>query len=176
MNVGSDEARRRVQFALAVGVLIVAVIAMTIVDPGGDTGDPHLGMPTGQSRGPALEKPPVPLRGKEGRAAALSAERFVQAYLRYQEGHLRGRDRSALLRYSTPDLGGQLLRAPVRLPPGSRFPRQFVARIADLEAGLFDGSPAFLVALVVAGKTGTHLLSVSLIEQGRGWVVAGIGP
>ena len=56
------------------------------------------------------------------------------------------------------------------------MPRQFVARIAAVEAGLFDGSPAFLVALVVAGRTGTHLLSTSLVERGNGWVVAGIGP
>jgi hypothetical protein len=110
------------------------------------------------------------------RAAAYSARRFVHAYLRYQEGRLRGTDRESLLRYSTPDLGGQLVRAPVRVPPGSRIPRQFVARIAAVEAGLFDGSPAFLVVLVVAGRTGTHLLSTSLIEYEGGWVVAGIGP
>ena len=175
--MGSDEARRRVHFGLAVGVLVAAVIAMTIIDPEGDGADSRLGVPAGhQSQDPVHEASADPRRGGKGRAAVLSARFFVQAYLRYQEGDLRSRDRAALLRYSTPDLGGQLLRAPVRLPPGSRFPRQFVARIAGLQAGLFDGSPAFLVVLVVAGRTGTHLLSANLVETERGWVVAGIGP
>lgn len=174
--MGSEEARRRVQFALAFSTLVLAAIAMTIIGPGGAGDDSRPRVPVGQSRDPDLERQADRPRGGEGRAAALSARRFVQAYLRYQEGHLRSRDRAALLRYSTPDLGGQLLRAPVRLPPGSRFPRQFVARIAGLEAGLFEGSPAFLVVLVIAGRTGTHLLSSSLIERERGWVVAGIGP
>lgn len=174
--MGSDEARSKVYFALAAAVLVAAVLAMTAIDPGRDGIESRLGGPAGPSWDLNLERPADPLRGEEGRAAALSARRFVQAYLRYQEGHLRGGDRAALLRYSTPDLGGQLLRAPVRLPPGSRFPRQFVARIAGLEAGLFEGSPTFLVVLVIAGRTGTHLLSASLIERGGGWLVAGIGP
>ena len=175
--MGSEDARRRVQFGLAVGVLVAAVIAMTIIDPDGDGADSRQRVPAGlHAQDPVPEATANPRHGGEGRAAALSARLFVQSYLRYQEGRLRDRDRAALLRYSTPDLGGQLLRAPVRLPPGSRFPRQFVARIAGLQAGLFDGSPAFLVVLVVAGRTGTHLLSANLVETDRGWVVAGIGP
>lgn len=175
--MGSEETRRKIVFALAVTALVVSAIAMAILDREKDIGAPAVVAPrSGQARGLPEGARRAPQQGAEMRVAAYSARRFVNAYLRYQEGRLRGTDREFLLRYSTPDLGSQLVRAPVRVPPGSRVPRQFVARIAAVEAGLFDGSPAFLVVLVVAGRTGTHLLSTSLIEHEGGWVVAGIGP
>ncbi|HEU5105556.1 MAG TPA: hypothetical protein VFU11_06915 [Solirubrobacterales bacterium] len=158
------------------GVLIAAAIAMTIIDAGGRNQEDRVGVLGATARGPSLEEPAESVRGGATEAATRSARLFVQAYLRYQEGRLRSGDRASLLRYSTSELGGQLLRAPVRLPPGSRFPRQFVARIAGLKAGVFEGGPALTVALVIAGRTGAHLLSASLIEQGGAWIVAGIGP
>lgn len=175
--MGSEETRRKITFAVAVAALAVSAFVMAILDS-----DEGIDAPTNVAprSGPARDLPEgerwAPQGGAHMRAAASSARRFVHAYLRYQEGRLRGTDRELLLLHSTPDLGGQLVRAPVRVPPGSRVPRQFVARVAAVEAGLFDGSPAFLVALVVAGRTGTHLLSTSLIEHDNGWVVAGIGP
>ena len=175
--MGSEETRRKIAFAVAVAALVISAFAMAILDR-----DEGIDVPTTVAlrSGPARDLPEgerqAPQHGAQMRAAAYSARRFVHAYLRYQEGRLSRTDRESLLLCSTPDLGGQLVRAPVRVPPGSAVPRQFVARIAAVEAGLFDGSPAFLVALVVAGRTGTHLLSTSLVERGNGWVVAGIGP
>ncbi len=175
--MGSEETRRKITFVVAVAALVASAFAMTILDR-----DEGIDAPTtvAPRSGPDRDLPEgegwAAQHGAQMHAAAYSARRFVHAYLRYQEGRLRGTDRESLLLHSTPGLGGQLVRAPVRVPPGSRVPRQFVARIAGVEAGLFDGSPAFLVALVVAGRTGTHLLSTSLVERDNGWVVAGIGP
>jgi hypothetical protein len=150
----SEETRRKITFAVAVAALVASAFAMAIldrdegIDPPSSVASrsgPVRNLPEGERR--------APRHGAQMRAAAYSARRFVHAYLRYQEGRFRRTDRESLLLYSTPDLGGQLVRAPVRVPPGSRVPRQFVARIAGVEAGLFDGSPAFLVAVVVAGRT-----------------------
>jgi|GEM_PF-1959438 len=175
--MGPDETRRKIVFALAVAALVAGVFAMAILDrEEGRGGSTDVAPRSGQARDLPEGERRAPQHGAEMRAAAYSARRFVQAYLRYQEGRFGGADRESLLLYSTPDLGGQLVGAPVRVPPGSRVPRQFVARVAAVEAGLFDGSPAFLVVLVIAGRTGTHLLSTSLIEHEDGWVVAGIGP
>jgi hypothetical protein len=175
--MGSEETRRRITFAAAVAVLVVGALAMAVLDRDGGEGAERGAAP---ESGHARELPQgagrAPSRGAEMRAAAHAARRFVHAYLRYQEGRLGGVDRETLLRYSTAELGGQLVRAPVRVPPGSPAPVQFVARTAAVGAGLFDGSPAFLVALVVAGRSGTHLLTTSLIEEQSSWVVAGIGP
>ena len=175
--MGADETRRKVAFALAVAALAAGALAMAIFDGEEGTGS-TAAMTTRMGQGRLLSERngSAHRRGTETRSAAFSARRFVRAYLLYQEGNLSGSDRTSLLRYSTPDLGGQLVRAPVRIPPGSRAPRQFVARIAAVQAGLFDGSPAFIVTVVVAGSSGTHLLNTSLVEHGGIWVVAGIGP
>jgi hypothetical protein len=175
--VGSEETRRRITFAAAVAALVVGALAMAVLDRG-EGENAERGAPP--ESGHAQELPEGagrrPRRGAEMRAAAHAARRFVHAYLRYQEGRLDGADRESLLRYSTAELGSQLVRAPVRVPPGNPVPVQFVARTAAVGAGLFDGSPAFLVALVVAGRSGTHLLTTSLVEEQGSWVVAGLGP
>lgn len=174
--MGSEETRRKLIFAVAAVALAVGALAMAMLDREGVGAPTIAARGAGQARGLTEMERRVPQPGAETHAAAYAARRFVQAYLRYQEGRLRSTDRDSLLRYSTPDLGDQLVQAPVRIPPGSRVPRQFVARIAAVRAGLFDGSPAFLVAVVVAGRTGTHLLGTSLVEDEGGWAVAGVGP
>jgi len=108
--------------------------------------------------------------------ASLSATRFTAAYLRYEEGVLGPAVRRSIRQFATPDFGGQLLRAPVRVPPGSQPPRQWVARVAAVRVGLFDGNPALVAVLVIAATDGGHLLRVILSEEGSRWLVAGIGP
>ncbi|HEX7244027.1 MAG TPA: hypothetical protein VF245_00500 [Solirubrobacterales bacterium] len=174
--MGPEKTRRKIAFVLAAATLAAGALAMAALDRGegravNTAPDPQPGRAQAPSR--VL---PARGRGAQMREAASSAHRFLAAYLRYQEGHLNSAGRASLLRYATTDLGRQLVRAPVRVPPGSRAPRQFVARVAAVRVGLFASRPALLVAVVVAGRSGTHLLSTSLIETGRGWVVAGVGP
>lgn len=174
--IGSAETRGKVAFAAAVAILVVGAVAMAMLDHNEEFDASAVATREESHALPSVAERADSEHGREMRVAASSARHFVQAYLRYQEGRLRSTDRESLLRYSTRDLGGQLVRAPVRVPPGSRVPRQFVARIAGVQAGLFDGRPALLVTVVVAGSSGTHLLSASLIGQGGTWAVAGIGP
>jgi hypothetical protein len=171
----SSDARRKLIFALALATLIVGAGVMAHLD----RSEPVAGS-TGASRArhapapPVIERQPPEIGGTLG--AARSAGRFVRAYLRYEVGALRRGDREALSRFSTPQFGGELLRVPVRIPPGSRAPRQRVGRVAAVHVSLFDGKPALLVSVVVAGSTGAHLLRTSLIKRNGRWLVAGIGP
>ena len=170
----SSDARRKLIFALALATLIAGAGAMALLD----RSEPLAG-PGGVSRAGRALAPSVgehqDLHG-EPLGAARSAESFVRAYLRYETGTLRRWESEALSRFSTPQFGGQLLRAPVRVPPGSRAPRQRVVRVAAVHVSLFDGKPALLVSVVVAGSDGAHLLKTSLIRRDGRWVVAGIGP
>ena len=109
-------------------------------------------------------------------AASLSATRFTTAYLRYEEGALGPAERRSIRQFSTPEFGGQLVRAPVRIPPGAHPPRQWVARVAMVRVGLFDGRPALVAIIVIAATDGGHLLRATLTEEGSRWLVAGIGP
>lgn len=172
----SAETRGKIAFVAAVAILVAGAVAMAMLDRNEEFGASAVAPKEESHALSSVAERADSEHGSEMRVASFSARHFVQAYLRYQEGRLRSADRDSLLRYSTTDLGGQLVHAPVRVPPGSRVPRQFVARIAGVQAGLFDGSPALLVTVVVAGSSGTHLLSASLIGQGGSWVVAGIGP
>lgn len=170
------ETHRKIAFVAALATLIAGVTAMALFDGTQEEAALPAASRVGQALAPAAEGRRAPGGGAGMRDVALSAGRFVRAYLRYEAGTLRSADRESLTRYSTPQLGGQLLRAPVRIPPGSRLPRQFVARIAAVQAGLFEGMPALLVSIVVAGSNGTHLLRASVIKRHDGWVVAGVGP
>jgi len=173
--MGSAEARRKIVFAVALATLIAGAGAMTLFDRTEEEAAPPAASRAGWAL-PAAGERQAPGGGGGMRDAVLSAGRFVRAYLRYEAGTLRGADRKSLVRYSTPQFGGQLLRAPVRIPPGSPPPRQLVARIAAVQVGLFEGRPALLVSVVVAGSNGTHLLRASVIKRNDGWAVAGIGP
>ena len=174
--MGSADARRRIVFAVSLVTLISAAAAMALLDRAEEGHRSYAASRAGR----ALAPPAEGLRAPEGSAempeAASSASRFVRAYLRYQAGALEGAGLESLVRYSTVQLGGQLVRAPVRIPPGTRAPRQIVARIAAVEISLFDGRPSLLVSVVIAGSNGTHLLRASVVKQNSRWVVASIGP
>ncbi len=169
------EDRRKALFALALATLVAAAGATALA---------HRGERVAGPRAPRLHG--VPDLHEERRRsggggggmldATRSAERFVRAYLRYEAGTLTATGRRALARFSTAQLGGQLLRAPVRIPPGGRAPRQRVVRIASARVSVLDGEPALLVGVLVAGSGGAHLLRASTIEQGGRWLVAGVGP
>jgi hypothetical protein len=169
----SVEAHRKIVFAAALAILVAGATAMALLDrPEKDSTPSH----AGRASALAVAEHQAPNRGREIREASFSATSFVRAYLHYEGGALRSADRESLVRYSTSQFGGQLLDAPVRIPPGSQPPRQIVARIAAVQAGLFEGRPDLLVSLVVAGSSGTHLLRATVIRQDTGWVVAGVGP
>jgi hypothetical protein len=167
--VPTGESQRKFIFGLALAVLALGAVAMGFLGAGNDsrTGPSEVAKPRQAATGPSES---------DARSAAVSAARFLEAYLRYQEGELRAVDRRAIAHYSTPDFGEQLLRAPVRLLPGSRPPRQVVAKVTAVRAGLFDGQAALLAAVLIAGSTGTHLLRVTLVQLGERWVVSGVGP
>jgi hypothetical protein len=173
--VGFAETHRSIVFAVALTILIAGFAATALLDqshlPSTSATAPVAGRIASSEAG-GRSAP----RGRETQDAAISAIRFVRAYLRYENGELRGADRASLARYSTSEFGGQLLRAPVRIPPGSRPPRQIVARVAAVQAGLSEGRPALLISLVVTGSSGTHLLRATVVRQIAGWAVAGIGP
>ena len=174
--MGSTETHRRIAFALALASLLAGCLAIALLDRAEPVAEPGAPSHPGQAQVPHAREPQAPPGGPGMLAATNSAERFLRAYLRYEAGTLRAADREALARFSTAQLGGQLLRAPVRIPPGSRAPRQFVARIAAAQVGLFEGRPALLLSALVTGRSGAHLLRASVVKQAARWVVAGVGP
>lgn len=168
--MGSLAARRRAVFAAALAALVAGAVVISLLARPRSSAAP--------ARSP--HSAPAGQEAKVGRgaisAAARSAHRFASAYLRYEEGTLGSGERRAIALFSTSELGGQLLRAPVRVPPGSHPPRQWVARVAAVRVGLFDGRPALVATLVIAASDGRHLLRVTLTKRGSRWLVAGIGP
>jgi hypothetical protein len=168
--MGSLAARRRTVFAAALAALVAGAVAASLL------GRPQSGAAPARSphSAPAGREATVS-RAAIG-AAARSAHRFAVAYLRYEEGAFGLRERRAIALYSTSEFGGQLLRAPVRVPPGSHPSRQWVARVAAVRVGLFDGRPALVATLVIAATDGRHLLRATLTKRGSRWLVAGIGP
>lgn len=169
------EAQRKVAFGVALAVLALGAAAMSFLGgDGSNAGSSVAGETSSGAASPGLET--ERLSDIEVRGAAVSATRFLRAYLRYQEADLRGVDRRAIARYAAPGFGEQLLRAPVRIPPGGRAPRQVVASVTSVRAGLFEGQAALLASALIAGSTGTHLLHVTLVRPGARWVVSGVGP
>jgi hypothetical protein len=173
--MSSSEARRKLVFALALATLVAGAAAMALLGRSEPPAELGAASRIGQALAPPSEERKDP-QGREARVAARSAESFVRVYLRYEADALRSGDREALSHFATAQFGGQLLRAPVRVPPGSRAPRQRVVKVAAVHVSLFDGKPALLVDVVVRGRNGAHLLRTSLIRQGGRWVVAGVGP
>jgi hypothetical protein len=174
--MGSADARRKIVFAVSLVTLISAAAAMALLDRAEEGHKSSAASRAGRALVPAAKGRLEAEGSVVMREAAFSASRFVRAYLRYQAGTLEEAGRESLVRYSTVQLGGQLVRAPVRIPPGTRAPRQIVARIAAVQVSLFEGRPSLLVSVVIAGSNGTHLLRASVVKQNSRWVVAGIGP
>jgi hypothetical protein len=172
----SAETRRRIAFALALATLVAGAAAMALLDRVAPVAEPGAAPHPNQAPAPHAKERKARPAGRGMLAATHAAERFLRAYLRYEAGTFRTADREALVRFSTAQLGGQLLRAPVRIPAGSRAPRQFLARIAAAQVSLFEGRPALLLSALVAGRNGAHLLKASVVKQPDGWVVAGVGP
>jgi hypothetical protein len=168
------EAHRRSVFVLALAVLIAGGVAMAlgrgepVADPQRDARAPRpLGAPERARRGPG---------GSGTRAGAAVATRFARAYLRYQVGALSEAEQERLLRSATPRFGRELLRAPVRVPPGSRPGRERVLGVSSIRASLFQGEVALLAGVLIAGPAGTHPLRVVLLRRTGRWLVTGIGP
>jgi hypothetical protein len=163
------DAHRSTAFLVALIALVAGAAAISFVpssDPGASARDPRQA-----TRGRS-----VAMGQRSTGAAALSAVRFTAGYLRYEEGVLGPTERRSIREFSTPDFGGQLLHAPVRIPPGAHPPRQWVARVATVRAGIFDGRPALVAIVVIAATDGGHLLRATLTEVSSRWLVAGVGP
>lgn len=167
--MASLDAHRSTAFVVALIALIAGAVVISILPSAGP------GAPARDLR-EATREPGAVARQDSTGAAALSAARFTAGYLRYAEGVLGPAERRSIREFSTPDFGGQLLRAPVRIPPGSQPARQWVARVATVRAGIFDGRPALVAIVVIAATDGGHLLRATLTEVGSRWLVAGIGP
>ena len=169
-----DSGRAR-NFVLAVLVLVSGAAALAVLDRG------EAGLPASGARSRAVAEPGTEAQRRPSSTSApaeaeASARYFAAAYLLYEEGRLDRASRSALLGYSTPEFGAQLAGAPVHVPAGQLAPRQFVARVAGVEASIFDGRPALVASVVIAGSSGTHLLRLNLLERRGTWVVGGVGP
>lgn len=168
------ETRRNLAFALALAMLAVAPVAMTLLDRGDPTSPPSV-VGAGHARAvPRQQRSISEAVGTSG--ARRVAGRFTRGYLRYEAGDPRGMDLKAISRFSTPQFGGALLRAPARIPPGGEVPRQRVLRITAARLTLFEGESALLVSVLVGGSGEAHLLKTSVVEHAGRWLVAGIGP
>lgn len=170
---GAEKPRWRA-FALALAVLVLGTLASALGGRGGE----------GPAERIAPARRPTDLSAREVRAgsapeaaaARSAARRFARAYLDYERGLPGVAGKRAIARYSTSELGKELLAAPVHLPAGMRPPRQRVAGIAGAAVGLLGGEPALVIGVRVAGGGGSHLLRLSLVERGGRWLVAGVGP
>lgn len=170
--MGASDTQRRYIFVAAVAALVLAAVVATYRGgesglPQSDVGERHVPAPASDATTP---RPAV-----DESEATRAAEAFMHAYLRYQSGVLRDSDRWVITRLATPAFRRQLLASPVRIPTGYKPPREWVARVAGIHVGLFEGRPALLVSVVVVGPNGSHVLVPTLIRQQSGWLVAGIG-
>jgi len=168
--MGSLDAHRRVVFAVALAALVLGAALIALLSRSTPSpAPPHPARRTAPSQSASVGRDAMD-------AASISAIRFTAGYLRYEEGVLGPAVRRSIRQFSTSEFGGQLLRAPVRIPPGVHPTRQWVARVAAVRVGLFDGHPALLAIVVIAAADGGHLLRVTLTEEAGRWLVAGIGP
>lgn len=170
------ESHRRTAFALALAALLATGLAVNLI--GGDAGhESPAGAPDpGRALGSAQPRTRGAGSAPDDRIVTRAATRFVTAYLRYEEGVRSSSVREAIAKSSTKQLGTALLGEPVRLPPAGRPPRQWLARVAAVRAGLLGGREALIATLVVVGVDGGHTLRASLVRRNSRWLVAGIGP
>ena len=167
-----SDSRRRTLFILSVGVLIAwgAVVALLGRDPDGPDSGAGGGAPTRLTTVSGRSAAEAPRQD-----AAGPALRFLAAYLRYERGAPGLGDRRTLARLSTKAFARQLLQAPVRIPAGGAPRPEWVSRVAGVRVGIFEGRQALLVAVVVVGTGGSHVLTPTLVT-GRGrWLVTGLG-
>ncbi len=164
------DAHRRVVFALALAAIFAGATAISLF--------PHSGPRVRPPRPPrkATSSHDAAVAQNALSAASFSATRFTAGYVRYEEGVFGPAVRRSIRQFSTPELGDQLLQAPVRVPPGVQPPRQWVARVATMRVDLFEGRPALVAAVVILATDGGHLLRATLVEEDSRWLVAAIGP
>ena len=171
---GSD-LRNKVIFAASLGLLIVWALVLGFIAAGGGDAqqtDRPASIASTHASSPGTARVPDP----PGRSrVADSALEFTDAYLGYQVGELGDSDRRALVRLSTPQLRAQLLRAPPRVPSTGAPPREWASRVEAIHVGIYGGSPALLVEVVVVGVNGAHVLTPTFVESDSRWLVAGIG-
>lgn len=169
------DARRKLLFAIALATLLAGAGATALTERPKPLAEPA-SIPRPHGEQPSARKGRRPTQSSSISAAARAAARFAHAYLRYQVGALGKLDREALSHFSTPRFGGELLRVPVRVPPGGRPLQERVLRVADIRVGLFAGEAALLASVLVGGRAGSYVLRTTLVKRGGRWLVTGIGP
>lgn len=171
---GSD-LRNKVIFVVGLALLIVWALVLGFTRAGG--GDPQKGdnaAPVPPTPASSLGAPRVPDQPDRS-AVAGSALEFIDAYLGFQVGEIGDSDRRSLVRLSTPQLRVQLLRAPPRIPATGAPPREWASRVEAIHVGIYGGSPALLVEVLVVGVNGAHILTPTFVKSDSSWLVAGIG-
>lgn len=167
-----SDKRRKALFILALAVLIAWSGAVAVLGSGAGGRDPGA-HPEGR---PVLAKPADQPAGDHLRSAGVgSALEFLAAYLRYERGAPRPADRVTLARLSTPGLGRQLLRVPVRLPAAGAPRPEWVSRVGTVRVGIFEGRQALLVGVIVVAPGDAHVVTPTLVRRRGRWLVAGLG-
>jgi hypothetical protein len=163
--------RRHLQFAVAVAVLVVGLVAIVVATRGNRAssslgGHHHLGPK------PAIAGKPSSSASDVTRAVA---RQFVAVYLRYERGELTSRTRRAISRLCAQPFRSELLDQPARVPPAARPPLRRVRHALEPSPNLIAGAAgvAVPVALEGPGEESPHLM-VDLLLTARGWRVNGI--
>lgn len=171
---GSDP-RNKLIFVASLCLLIIWALVLGFNGAGGGhakrTVRPTSVASTHTSSAGATRNPDQP--GRSG--VADSALEFTDAYLGYQVGDRGDLDRRALVRLTTPQLLAELLRAPPRVPAAGAPPREWASRVEAIHVGIYGGTPALLVEVLVVGVNGAHVLTVTFVSSNSRLLVAGIG-
>lgn len=166
--------RRGLAFAAALVALVGGTLAISLTAGGSPDGSRRHVRPLAESRvGAVLDK-----RGAAKRATGAQrvATAFAHSYLIYEAGRLGRGTRLALSRLCSHQLAAELLRSPVRVPPGARPPRERLLGLPVLSPAVVDGAAGLLARTRLMRNGRDALLIFSLLRRREGWRVVGVGP
>ncbi len=165
--------RRVLGFVAALAVLAGGTLAISLA--GGDS------PASGLRRTHLLTEPdvaatlhrPRPAR-RAGGAGRVAAE-FARVYLVYEAGQIGRGVREFLTRLCSHQFAVELLRSPVRLPPGAGPPRERLLGLPILRSAVVEGTAGLLASARLMRESRDEWLIFSLAPRGGRWRVIGVG-
>jgi hypothetical protein len=172
----SDRQRHRA-FAVSVAVVACVCALIWLLDRPRRGDDTKAGRPASSTKPLVLgdqtsASTAVPAAPSPSRIEAV-AERFSEAFVRYEVGALSRSVRSGIEATATPRFADSLLSAPPRIPMGVRPPAPARLRSVALTRGSSDGKA--LVAVKLNSDAGrVELLTLLMLRLGREWRINGL--
>ncbi len=168
------EHERRLAFALAAAIIVIAAGVLVLTRAGSAPPAPRRAAPIAPARpaapppaGPAASgSPPEPAAAPPG--ATQDARVFLGGYLAYLYGHARARE----IRGAAPRLLRKLERERPRVSPATRQRRP---RILEITARRIAGGRVAATASIADGGVVHYAITVTLQRHRGRWQVANVG-